>query len=98
MDFEWVIKVIELAIPLLISATIWVAIKVSSMSREIDRLIEMHEHPESTGFGTVGLKEELRELNHALRALIHYVKWTAKEQTGKTPPPSIYYQNGDNDL
>lgn len=33
-----------------------------------------------------------KELRHTIRELSHYVRWAAKERTGKTPPP--YVRNG----
>lgn len=90
--------ILEVSIPLIITASIWVALKVSFMAKEIERLLEMHEHPETTGFGTIGMKDELKQINSGIRALVHYMKWLAKEQTGKIPPPSVYHENGDSDL
>ena len=53
------------------------------------KLLEMHENPDNTGFGTSGLASIIMDNTRAIKALIHYVKWTAERQFGETPPPPI---------
>lgn len=71
-----------------------------ALSRALDtrtrRLLEMHEHPEKTGFGTVGFQDVIERntaavnnLNHVVKSLIHYVEWLSTTTTGKAPPPHI---------
>ncbi len=53
------------------------------------KLLEMHENPEKTGFGTVGLADVISENSRCIKALTHYIKWSVQEQTGKVPPPYL---------
>jgi hypothetical protein len=69
-------------------------IRTTLIQRDIHRmlmkLLEMHEHPENTGFGTVGLQGVLGDNTRALKALTHYIKWLeTKNGGGKGPPPPI---------
>jgi len=52
-----------------------------------DELMDMHENPEKTGFGTVGMERVIQDDTRALREMSHYVRWSTKEQTGKDAPP-----------
>lgn len=67
-----------------------------AMKKDVTKLLDMHEHPENTGFGTVGLngvmvdmKEVVEDNTRAIRALTHYVRWLAEKTDGKPPPPPI---------
>ena len=43
---------------------------------------ELHSH-------IVTENEGFNDMARSLKALVHYVKWTAQEQTGKEPPPPV---------
>ena len=62
----------------------------------LGRLVWQHQNPERTGFGTVGLRTLLGQLetliennNRGTKALVHYIKWMTQETTGKVPPPPL---------
>jgi hypothetical protein len=80
----------------LVSIVGW-GIKLTRDQRDIHRivtkLLEMHEHPENTGFGTIGLGDVVGDNTRALKALTHYIKWL-EIKNGKGPPPPI----GGNDV
>jgi len=67
-------------------------IRASIVSRDthamLKKLLEMHEHPENTGFGTIGLQDVVEDNTRALKALTHYIKWL-ETKNGKGPPPPI---------
>jgi hypothetical protein len=58
------------------------------MHQKINKLLDMHEHPENTGFGTTGLADVMVENTRALKALVHYIKWL-ETKNGKGPPPPL---------
>ncbi len=69
----------------------------------VAKLLEMHEHPEGTGFGTTELGpligqltlslEQLSELvksnSEQTRALVKWVQWTAERHQISPPPPDV---------
>ena len=61
---------------------------MSKLRDDMARLLDMHENPENTGFGTVGIAQVIEENTKAIQALTHYVVWLAK-QSGSTPPPPL---------
>lgn len=81
----WILGVA--ALPLFI----W-GIKATITQREtnqiLKKLMDMHEHPENTGFGTIGLRGVVEDNTRALKGLTHYIKWL-ETKNGKGPPPPI---------
>ncbi len=63
--------------------------KLNSMHQEISALVEMHENPEKTGFGTIGHKDAFEANTKAINNLTHYLKWFIERQTKEVPPPPI---------
>ncbi len=59
------------------------------LDRKLSRLLEMHEHPENTGFGTVGFKDVIEDNTRALKALTHYIRYLEVQRTGVEPPPPL---------
>lgn len=53
------------------------------------KLIIMHENPEKTGFGTVGMLEGLDANTRAMNKMVHYLKWFITKTTGEEPPPPM---------
>ena len=53
------------------------------------RLVQMHEHPETTGFGTVGMRELIADNTRAMRDLAHYIEWLSKQMGHGEPPPRL---------
>ena len=68
---------------------VWVDRAIRHMKRVGDKLLDMHEHPELTGFGTVGMEAVILDNTRALRELSHYVRWSTKQSTGTDPPPYL---------
>ena len=62
--------------------------QINSTHTMTGKLLEMHEHPENTGFGTVGIKEVIDANTRALKSLTYYIKWLA-EKDGINVPPFI---------
>jgi hypothetical protein len=58
------------------------------LARKVDKLVHMHEHPENTGFGTVGLRGVVEDNTRALKALTHYIQWL-ETKNGLGPPPPL---------
>ena len=58
------------------------------MRQKLDKLLYMHENPEKTGFGTIGLDGVIEDNTRALKSLIHYIKWL-ETNNGKGPPPPL---------
>jgi len=80
----------QLAIPVgiaLFSWIIWVDRTLRHNRRVGDRLLEMHEHPETTGFGTVGMKEVVEDNTKAIRGLSAMLRWFMEKQGGELMPP-----------
>jgi hypothetical protein len=67
-------------------AVLWL---LRDIKRGTDALVVMHEHPEATGFGTVGMDRVISENARATRELSHYIMWATKAQTGSEPPPLL---------
>lgn len=73
-------------------AVLWL---LRDIKRSSDRLLDMHENPENTGFGTALQDEHLRALTHVLKDLVHYVKVDIEVRTGQPPrPPPPEVPNG----
>ena len=74
-----------------LSPVLLFCIYMSNLSKHTNRmtakLLDMHEHPENTGFGTVGHVETMRDNTRALKELSHYVQWIARRAPGEDPPP-----------
>ena len=83
--FLWLLG--ALAVPLLLWG-LQSNIRHREMSQKINTLLTMHEHPEKTGFGTVGLAGIVEENTRALKALTHYIRWL-ETKNGKGPPPPL---------
>ena len=66
----------------------------------VKRLLDMHENPEKTGFGTVGIDKfiqdnttAIRELREAVKDQTHYLMWMSEQKTGTKPPPRMDTQS-----
>ena len=55
----------------------------------IKRLVHMHENPETTGFGTVGMRELIADNTRAMRDLSHYIQWLSKQMGHGEPSPRL---------
>lgn len=55
----------------------------------IARLMRMHEDPESTGFGTIGIKEVIEHNTRAFKQLSYYLQWHTKQTGGDDAPPYV---------
>ena len=93
--------IVETLFGLVATGVIWLVVTVRDMGIRVKELLEMHSHPEDTGFGTKhierameDMREELRELNRSMREMIHYQKWTAEQLNGRRPPPPPPYERG----
>ena len=96
---EWgqmILYVLAVAIPLAIGwcATIFVMLwtlnrTVNDHTRMIAKLLHMHENADAEGFGTVGLRTDVRQQAHLTRELIYYVKWGMEKVTATEPPPFV---------
>jgi len=56
---------------------------------EIVKLTKMHYEANKYSFGTGELTAYAKDQGGAIKDLVHYIKWQAKEITGKEPPPRI---------
>lgn len=65
----------------------WVTRALMAVRAMEQTLLDMHKHPEETGFGTVGFRGVIEDNSRAIRELSHYISWSVKTQTGKEPPP-----------
>ncbi len=77
------------AAALVIPWLFWVATKLRAVCRQSQAALEMLEHPQASGFGTLGFEGVIRDNTRAIRELSHYVRWNTQEQTGKAPPPYV---------
>lgn len=62
---------------------------INSTSRDIQRIKSIVENPEDNGFGNHQTNKIIEDNTRVMRALIHYIKWLVKHQTGEDPPPNI---------
>ena len=62
---------------------------VKEMKIDIKKLLEMHEHADQYGFGTVGLTKVMNRLADATEDMVHYSKWLAQHLTGEEPAPPV---------
>ena len=76
---RWMLTIL---LPACVPWSIWMTLRLA-------KLLRMHEHPEDTGFGTVGFRETISNNTRAMRELVHYVKWLAEAQTGTKAPPFV---------
>ncbi len=65
-------------------AILWI---VRDIKKTSEKLLEMHQNPENTGFGTRLQDTILLEIRDCLRDLIHYTTQEITSRTGKTPRP-----------
>ena len=77
--------------------------EAQDLSKMTSKLLEMHEHPENTGFGTVELGPLIKQLAATVEnlgkviqanadqtgALVTWVQWVAKERDMGSPPPRV---------
>ena len=68
---------------------LWASLTLRTNNLQLTRLVQMHEHPENTGFGTVGMTEVIKANTTAIRELSHYVQWQTEQTSGKKPPPFV---------
>lgn len=59
------------------------------IKKSSDQLLHMHHHPDDYDFGTNELTKIAKDQKTSIRDLVHYIRWQAKEATGKEPPPRI---------
>jgi hypothetical protein len=45
--------------------------------------------PEEHGFGTISTNRIIEDNTRAMNALVHYIKWLVKHETGEEPRPPI---------
>ena len=45
--------------------------------------------PEEHGFGTTNTNRIIEDNTRAMNALVHYIKWLVKHETGEEPRPPI---------
>ncbi len=89
------VSVFQVLLTFLFSGSVWLTFQTVTMAQMLRKLLHMHEHPEKTGFGTVGMaaayEENTRAQERLTRALIdlsHYVKFAAEHPGQPIPPPS----------
>jgi len=63
--------------------------RARKMEDQVGKIMDLHEHPEASGFGTRGVVKAIDRDSRLLRELIHYIKWMVKQQSGKEPPPYV---------
>ena len=73
----------------LIPWVLWVSSILRNIDSNVSHLKELHDNPENTGFGTIGMKEVIEKCTTAIQLLIHYVKWSSEQASGKEPPPPL---------
>ena len=86
--------VFETIVGLVATGVVWLVITVRDMGARVRELLEMHRHPDDTGFGTRrmdekldAIRDEMREMNRSMREMIHYQRYTAQAINGNRPPP-----------
>jgi hypothetical protein len=81
---RWILGII--VVPGLVWATtvVWL---LRDIKRGTDQVLHLHEHPETTGFGTEALGASFLRMEHSMHELVHYVKWGVQQQNEKVPPP-----------
>ena len=89
LESSVVLWILAILVPMALSWCTTVFILLRDIKRTSDRLLDMHINADREGFGTVEIQASQEDIQHALRALVHYIKWTAQELTGKIPPPPI---------
>lgn len=89
MTLEVLLYIAGAALVPTITWAVIVYLKLAKLQDELRRLLVMHENPENTGFGTVGLKDVIEQNTRAIRSLTHYVVWLSKNMAGQTPPPDL---------
>ena len=52
-------------------------------------LLFMHKNPETTEFGTAGMRELITSNTQAFKELTRIVKWLIKEMGHSQPPPTV---------
>lgn len=83
-----VLSVLSIVVSLVL-AYVGMKAKLDKVISQNQKLLSMHEHPEDTGFGTVGHRAAFEENTRAVRQLAHYLRWFIKSQTGEDPPPPM---------
>ena len=66
------------------TAALWI---LRDIGRSTDHLIAMDKDADAEGFETVTLTKMLGDLLSGITLFVHYTRWTAKELTGREPPP-----------
>jgi hypothetical protein len=54
----------------------------------LNTLLDMHNNADEHGFGTGGIKDVIEDNTRAIKALTHYITWSAR-QRGQDPPPPL---------
>ena len=74
-------------------AVIWILKDIKRTSdasfAAVLKLTKMHYEADKYDFGTGELVAYASDMKSSIRDLVHYIKWQAKESTGKEPPPRI---------
>jgi hypothetical protein len=73
--------------------TIGWAIHMSVMAmkskEDTTKILSILEDPDKHGFGTEATNRIIEDNTRAMQALVHYIKWLVKDQTGGDPPPPL---------
>lgn len=84
MELNTLLWIVGAAVVPTISWAIFVTLSLLELKALTTRMVNMQEHPETTGFGII-----ITDNTKAIKALTHYVKWMAQMQTGQIPPPPL---------
>lgn len=89
MSVEILLWVMGVTIP---AGLAW-AVAVMWILRDIRRttsiLLEMHQNPTQYGLGVGPSEAKLGDIHSEMKTLVHYVRWSAEQSTGTSPPPPI---------
>ena len=78
---------LALLMPMAVAWCTSVFLLLRDIKKTSDQLLHMHINADDSGFGTNSTNKMIEDLRRGMREFIHYTRWTAKEMTGKEPPP-----------
>lgn len=87
MDIVTLKWILGAAILPVITFFIWIWAKLRAIHDDTGSLRIMHEHPETTGFGTVGLAASIDKLCECVEDMVYYNRKLGEAITGKVIPP-----------
>ena len=85
--WDGILWVLGICIPLGLAWMVALTWYIRDMKNKIDTLHEMHKDPTKYDLGFSPAEKKLDSIYAVLKQLVHYVRWSAEQTSGKEPPP-----------